>query len=138
MADDDDIFEFDENGKPAGIRTPLQPLTEEEIHDVVLIATAANEWEAITLVEMLEDSGIPAMRRSGMIYFGGGGVCEVLVPRKLSDKATDAIAKFRGINSISFIIFWRKQLLHRKKYSLSVVHIPTIWPLQPAPVKCLG
>lgn len=70
-------------------------LTYAELHDVTHAITANNEFEAIALIDMLEDVGIPAFKRSGIVHVSSIGKCEVMVPRVLLSQAQAAIATFR-------------------------------------------
>ncbi len=97
---DDDPFVYDEHGVPSGVKALPRPieLSETELHDVVVVATTANEFEALTLIETLDEAGIPAMKRSGLIHFGSQGPCNIAVPRKLQGTAAEIIEKFRSEN----------------------------------------
>ena len=79
--------------------TPVHDLTEAELHDVAAATSAGSELEAIALIEMLEDAGIPAMKHGGLIHLGGFGTSEIMVSRKLLDAAKAEIEKFRGESS---------------------------------------
>ena len=99
MADNNDVFAYGQDGTPVGVNPAVSQapeLTEDEIHDVVVVASAGNELEAIALIDMLADEDIPALKKGGMIHFGGAGQSEIAVPRKLKDKALSAIQKFRN------------------------------------------
>ena len=71
-------------------------LPPKELHDVTIAATAMNAIEALGLVDLLEESGIPAMsRRSGLIYFGSLSGTDILVPRVHVVKARRIVEEFR-------------------------------------------
>lgn len=101
MADEDDPFIYDENGQPTSVKPmPEQPqLSEEELHDVVVVSVAANELEAIAMINSLEDDGIPAMKRGGIVHLGSAQQVDVLVPRVLLDQARCGVEKFRAAAS---------------------------------------
>jgi hypothetical protein len=101
MADEDDPFIYDENGHPTGVKpTVEQPaLSEHELHDVVVVTVAANELESIALINALEDEGIPAMKRGGIVHLGSAQPVDVLVPRLLLEQARSSVEKFREASS---------------------------------------
>ncbi len=56
-------MEHDEESPDETAPLPVHDLSEAELHDVTVVTTAGNEFEAIALIEALEESGIPAMKR---------------------------------------------------------------------------
>jgi hypothetical protein len=96
MTDDND--QYADSGE-AGNAPFTHNVTDAELHDVVAATSAGSELEAIALIEMLEDAGIPAMKHGGLIHLGGFGTSEIMVPRKLLDAAKIEIEKFRGESS---------------------------------------
>ncbi len=97
MADDEEVSEHNEDGTPSGMNAPAGhvDLTDAELHDVTEVATVANEFEAIAIVETLEDAGIPAMKHNGIVYLGSSGQSMVVVPRKLLAEARAVVEQFR-------------------------------------------
>ena len=87
----------DEDINPSGeyAPTPCIDLTDAELHDVAVAATVANEFEAIAILDALEEAGIPAMKRGGIVPLVAGRTSEVMVPRKLLDIAKMEITKIR-------------------------------------------
>lgn len=99
MADNDDVFVFGQDGTPVGVNplaTRVPELTDTELHDVAVVASTANELETIALIDMLEETGIPAFKRGGIIHLGSVGPSEIVAPRKLLDLARAAIQEFRN------------------------------------------
>lgn len=95
MASGDDTTDTDDASGDAPSE-PRYDLTEHELHDVTVVTTAENEFEAVALIEALEEAGIPAMKRGGIVHLSSLGQREVLVPRKLFEAARAEILKSRS------------------------------------------
>lgn len=73
---------------------PRAELTSEELHDVTVAASASNGLEAMRLIDVLLEAGIPAMHRGGGDHIGPGR-SDIVVPRVLVKPAREIIAAFR-------------------------------------------
>jgi hypothetical protein len=88
---------MDTADEPDSEPTLAADLTPEQLQDLVVAASPANDAEAMFLSNLLEDAGIPAATEGDRLgaLTGGFGGQHLYVPRVLSDKAKALIVEAR-------------------------------------------
>ncbi|HEY3320174.1 MAG TPA: hypothetical protein VGP72_06900 [Planctomycetota bacterium] len=76
---------------------PCRPeLTREQLQDLVVVAHAPNDAEAIYLIDTLDEAGIPVGGETERIGHGLSSGQRICVPRVLAEKARELIEKARA------------------------------------------